>query len=210
MVKPNAQGTQAVIVARYDYDVYGAVRTQSGSSANKFKYVAGIGHPTDEETGLIYMRARYYEPGTGRFGSEDPAQNGINWFGYCAGSPVNLYDPTGRAGERPIPGLRGWTYRVDRYLAGNQWVRDVHLIYRGKDMGSFAIELGRWKHGPHGSIPRDVRKWFEGEFGTVLGVCSVIAYLEQNPLDFIAIMLDIAGEHEEAAQLDAINRELLG
>jgi hypothetical protein len=44
----------------------------------------------------------------------------------------------------------------------------------------------------------------------VLGVCSVIAYLEQNPLDFIAIMLDIAGEHEEAAQLDAINRELLG
>jgi uncharacterized protein RhaS with RHS repeats len=62
MVKPNAQGAEAVIVARYDYDVYGAVRTQSGSSTNKFKYVASIGHPTDEESGLIYMRARYYEP----------------------------------------------------------------------------------------------------------------------------------------------------
>ncbi|MCS6862264.1 MAG: hypothetical protein NZT92_18320 [Abditibacteriales bacterium] len=66
MVKPNAQGTEAVIVARYDYDVYGKVRTQSGSSANRFRYVAAVGHPTDEESGLIYMRARYYEPTTGR------------------------------------------------------------------------------------------------------------------------------------------------
>ncbi len=56
MAKPNAAGDQAIIVARYDYDVYGSVRTQSGSSANKFKYVAGVGHPTDEESGLIYMR----------------------------------------------------------------------------------------------------------------------------------------------------------
>ncbi|MCS6860731.1 MAG: hypothetical protein NZT92_10485 [Abditibacteriales bacterium] len=57
LVKPNAQGTDALLVARYDYDVYGKVRTQSGSSSNQFKYVAGIGHPTDEESGLVYMRA---------------------------------------------------------------------------------------------------------------------------------------------------------
>jgi RHS repeat-associated protein len=95
MVKPNAQGTEAVLVARYDYDVYGAVRTQSGSSSNKFKYVAGIGHPTDEETGLIYMRARYYEPGTGRFVSEDPIGDGVNWYAYCANNSVNHVDSTG-------------------------------------------------------------------------------------------------------------------
>jgi RHS repeat-associated protein len=96
MVKPNAQGTDAVIVARYDYDVYGAVRTQSGSSSNKFKYVASIGHPTDEETGLIYMRARYYEPQTGRFVSEDPAKDGSGWYAYVEGNPVNRVDPTGK------------------------------------------------------------------------------------------------------------------
>ncbi|MDW8364211.1 MAG: hypothetical protein RMK49_00055 [Abditibacteriales bacterium] len=53
----DAQGTEAVITARMDYDVYGKVRTQSGSSSNKFKYVAAIGHPTDDKTGLIYMKS---------------------------------------------------------------------------------------------------------------------------------------------------------
>lgn len=47
IVKPNADGSQAVIAARYDYDVYGAVRSSSDSSSNSFKYVASIGHPTD-------------------------------------------------------------------------------------------------------------------------------------------------------------------
>jgi RHS repeat-associated protein len=96
LVKPNAQGTEAVLVARYDYDVYGAVRTQSGSSSNKFKYVAGIGHPTDEETGLIYMRARYYDPQIGRFIGEDPSQEGANWFAYVNDDPANKVDKTGK------------------------------------------------------------------------------------------------------------------
>ncbi|MCS6861763.1 MAG: hypothetical protein NZT92_15775 [Abditibacteriales bacterium] len=92
MVKPNAQGTEAVLVARYDYDVYGKVRTQSGSSSNRFKYVAAIGHPTDEESGLIYMRARYYEPTTGRFVSGDPGMDGVNWYVYAVDNPVNMVD----------------------------------------------------------------------------------------------------------------------
>jgi RHS repeat-associated protein len=53
-----------------------------GSLLSRFKYVASIGHPTDEETGLIYMRARYYEPGTGGVVSEDPGQDGSNWYAY--------------------------------------------------------------------------------------------------------------------------------
>jgi len=96
LVKPNAQGTEAVLVAHYDYDVYGSVRTQSGSSSNKFKYVASIGHPTDEETGLIYMRARYYDLQVGRFVSEDPALDGLNWYWYADGNPVSNVDPSGK------------------------------------------------------------------------------------------------------------------
>jgi uncharacterized protein RhaS with RHS repeats len=42
------------------------------------------------------MRARYYEPWTGRFLSEDPAMDGANWYVYCANDPVNLFDPDGR------------------------------------------------------------------------------------------------------------------
>jgi uncharacterized protein RhaS with RHS repeats len=43
------------------------------------------------------MRARYYEPSTGRFISEDPARDGANWLVYCGNDPANFRDPDGRA-----------------------------------------------------------------------------------------------------------------
>jgi hypothetical protein len=41
-----------------------------------------------------------------------------------------------------------------------------------------------------------------------LGLCSVDAYFRQNPLDFIAIMFDIAGDDETAAEIDHINQSI--
>jgi YD repeat-containing protein len=49
-----------------EYDVYGAPRasTQSGTFDTRQRYVGQLGHQTDPETGgLIYMQARYYDPG---------------------------------------------------------------------------------------------------------------------------------------------------
>ena len=51
---------------------------------------------SEDETGLIYMRARYMDPALGRFISEDPSRDGVNWFVYCGSNPVNLGDRTGR------------------------------------------------------------------------------------------------------------------
>jgi uncharacterized protein RhaS with RHS repeats len=51
---------------------------------------------TDDESGLVYMRARYYEPGTGRFVGEDPAMDGWNWYVYCGSKPTDNIDPSGR------------------------------------------------------------------------------------------------------------------
>jgi len=42
-----------------------------------------------------YYRARYYDPSTGRFLSEDPARLEPNAFAYAANSPVDFTDPTG-------------------------------------------------------------------------------------------------------------------
>jgi RHS repeat-associated protein len=47
-------------------------------------------------TGLLYFGARWYDPEIGRFITQDPARNGLNWFSYCNGNPINLIDPDGR------------------------------------------------------------------------------------------------------------------
>jgi RHS repeat-associated protein len=83
------------ITASRKYDVYGLVRSgQSGSSSQK--YVGSLGHESDTNTGLIYMRARYMDPVLGRFLSEDPSKDGANWFVYCGDEPVNHVDPNGK------------------------------------------------------------------------------------------------------------------
>jgi len=77
------------------YDVYGLVRAgDSGTSRHKF--VGSLGHTSEDETGLIYMRARWMDPSLGRFISEDPARDGANWFEYSCSCPSSAFDPTGR------------------------------------------------------------------------------------------------------------------
>ncbi len=77
------------------YDVYGLVRAgDSGTSRHKF--VGSLGHTSEDETGLIYMRARWMDPSLGRFISEDPARDGANWFEYVRSRPTQLRDRTGR------------------------------------------------------------------------------------------------------------------
>ena len=65
---------------------------EDGNDNNPFRY---SGEYTDGETGMIYLRARYYDPGLGRFISEDPIKDGMNWYVYCNGNPVNRWDPSG-------------------------------------------------------------------------------------------------------------------
>jgi len=75
-------------------DVYGIPRT-SATLPTPHGFVGALGHPTDP-TGLIYMRARYYDPQTGRFMSEDPGANGENWYVYADDNPVNEVDGNGK------------------------------------------------------------------------------------------------------------------
>ena len=48
-------------------------------------------------SGLLYKRARYVDPATGRFTQEDPIglAGGLNVYGFAAGDPLNFADPFG-------------------------------------------------------------------------------------------------------------------
>ena len=58
---------------------------------------AFTGRENDTETGLYYYRARYYDPTTARFLSEDPGglRGGLMRYAYVVNSPVRFTDPTG-------------------------------------------------------------------------------------------------------------------
>ena len=85
----DAAGT---ITKNYDYDAFGNQTTAQENDNNPFRY---CGEYFDNETNFIYLRARYYNSETGRFTTEDPAKDGVNWFVYCSGNPLNFKDSTG-------------------------------------------------------------------------------------------------------------------
>ncbi len=64
----------------------------------------GAACESDTETGLYYYRARYYDPTTGRFLSEDPIRGisgDVNLYPYVESSAVNLTDPSGMCPASP-------------------------------------------------------------------------------------------------------------
>jgi RHS repeat-associated protein len=62
-----------------------------------FFYEGDVGYYQDPTTGLYYVKARWYDPVTGRFISEDPIwpEGGINQFVIVLNNPVRWSDPTG-------------------------------------------------------------------------------------------------------------------
>ena len=81
---------------RRTYDAWGVVRSQQSGGDPRLRYCASLGHRQDDESGLVYMRARTYEPTSGRFISEDPDRDGFNPYVYGYNNPVQNVDQTGR------------------------------------------------------------------------------------------------------------------
>ncbi len=91
------------VTGGYGYDVFGAVRSQSGGSSNYWLFT---GEQTDSDTGLQYLRARFYDPATGRFLSVDPVE-AAELYAYVGNNPVNLIDPYGLFGLGSIKKAAG-------------------------------------------------------------------------------------------------------
>jgi RHS repeat-associated protein len=82
------------VAATYTYDSFGFMTASTGSATNWLRYTA---RQFDSDTALYYYRARYYDPTTGRFLSEDPIRfkGGVNFYSYVHGSPLDFTDPSG-------------------------------------------------------------------------------------------------------------------
>ena len=78
------------------YDSYGQITSETNPEVDfRFGYT---GRERDEETGLYYYRARYFDPAVGTFVSADPLGFGAgdsNLYSYVSNSPTNFTDPSG-------------------------------------------------------------------------------------------------------------------
>lgn len=107
------EGT-GVVTSRMAYDVFGE-RLDSDASPTAYTFA---GERMDD-TGLQYLRARYYDPAVGRFLSRDPfpAQAAdtqtFNRYVYVKNNPTNYVDPSGAFGIRDLfDTLRGLVRRA--------------------------------------------------------------------------------------------------
>ena len=87
--------TAGTVLDHVAYDGFGNVTGETGAGGDRFKYA---GREYDAATGLYFNRARYYDPQTGRFLSQD--QSGFragdaNLYRYAGNGPTNATDPTG-------------------------------------------------------------------------------------------------------------------
>jgi len=86
------------IVNNYKYDEWGNILESNENISNPFKYAGEI---FDEETGLYYLRARYYDPALGRFINEDTYEGqvtnplSLNLYSYCYNNPLIYKDSSG-------------------------------------------------------------------------------------------------------------------
>jgi RHS repeat-associated protein len=123
------------------------------------------GEQYDSDLSLYYLRARYYNPATGRFLSRDPEDGDIadpaslHKYLYTGDDPVNMLDPTGR-GDAPefalleesvLPELREVTWKImtspttAKVVKGAAiacWVSNV-FVRVAKDL-SHPLELPDW------------------------------------------------------------------
>ena len=112
---PTNGRTSFAMIKDYRYDAFGNEEVDYGQAfeGNQFeaKWEAQVnmvdnpfrycGEYQDQETGNIYLRARYYDPSIERFISEDSYRGSVdepfemNLYSYCAENPVKFHDPSG-------------------------------------------------------------------------------------------------------------------
>jgi RHS repeat-associated protein len=123
------------VTDRIEYSAYGSTTYRAGNTDTPFLFNGRYGVMTDPN-GLLYMRARYYNPYLCRFINPDPSgfKGGLNFYAFANGNPVSYLDPfgLGAVGENQSTSWlsTGWNAVTSTASAG---VQDVYnVLYTGQ------------------------------------------------------------------------------
>ncbi len=114
------------ITDTFEYDTYGKLTARTGTTKTPFLYNGRDGVMYEEDTGLIYMRARYYCPTLRRFVNADKLHGDIsnaltlNRYAFVNGNPAVNVDPEGLKGIDARGGTNNYTtsyFEVQHYYS---------------------------------------------------------------------------------------------
>ncbi|WP_260439103.1 RHS repeat-associated core domain-containing protein [Flavobacterium branchiophilum] len=138
------------------------------------------GKELDEETGLYYYSARYYDPKLSLMISVDQLMEkfaGRSPYEYCFSNPINLTDPTGMGPEDPpgkahVFGTDGTSYGQVRNTgtANDVYIVDPKNVSKTKDGTYVFKKLEQLKDGKGNAVSIDT---FKALAGTIYAEASV-------------------------------------
>lgn len=130
------------VITRFDYSPYGLTTHQEGDTDTLFRYNGRYGVLTDA-SGLLHMRARFYNPNLRRFLNSDPAGflGGFNFFAYADGNPISNIDPFGFGAEE-ADGYTALDGVQDTLSVGGLWP-GVGILPDGANT-VISLFRGRW------------------------------------------------------------------
>jgi RHS repeat-associated protein len=133
-------GNNGSLIVEYDYDAYGNLTRKVGDAENNYLFA---GEQFDEAVDGYYLRARYYDPNTGRFASVDPFEGFNNQpitlhdYLYAGVNPVNAIDPSGEVSLLEYRFLIVLTYVVLRQRAINLFYSLPPLLPKLKELQKY-------------------------------------------------------------------------
>jgi RHS repeat-associated protein len=123
-------GENSGVAEQLRYEAFGE---SAGSAVTRYGFT---GREKDAATGLMYYRARWYDPQQGRFILEDPIEfkgGDLNFYAYVANDPISFGDPQGL--------FRPFNWTADKLAGFWEWTGLVSY-------GSWLYRNTRWAENP--------------------------------------------------------------
>jgi len=159
-------GSAGTATDSYVYRAFGELVASSGTTSNPYRYVGRLGYSYDVDLANYHVRARRYDPPSGRWWSRDPIGFGggdENLYRYVFNSPTSFTDPFGEAIKREwVDAGRGWRYGIDRgpEIFGGF---EIHVYRNGKEVVKIKGSGGYCK--THGGEPLLSPSEFRKQYG---------------------------------------------
>jgi RHS repeat-associated protein len=194
------QITSGGTVTYLHHDQQGSTRLLSGSTGTSTTPLGYDGQYTNSDTGLIYLRARIYDPATAQFLTTDPMEPLTRApYSYAHDNPLNKSDPAGLCSINPFSssgclseGVEAGVHFAEEHPVATGIVLGVAAVATGGaalavegSLATGALAGGSFAAGA-GAATLDTSKCLNGNAGACAGAGLGLASLGLSAPEFLA------------------------